>query len=289
VSGEERLLQSRSGRPRSPLTLRLLSAAILIPLALIVVALGGVLFTLFVVLAAALMGREWANICTGGRVDKIGYKAGYGLAALLAAVAALAVLWHPLAGLIMGVVGAATCAGYAWRTGIGAGAFWLGLGGLYLAAAVVATLWLRFAEPGGYAAFMWLLLLVWSTDTGAYALGRLIGGPAFAPRFSPNKTWAGVAGGIAAAVGAGMLAAEIGLKPEALGIGGGEPLWPYAVLFAVAAQSGDILESAAKRHFGVKDSGRLIPGHGGVLDRLDGFLLAVSVAALCALLHAGAS
>ncbi|MFP3944880.1 MAG: phosphatidate cytidylyltransferase [Alphaproteobacteria bacterium] len=281
MTREERFPRQRA--PRSPLTLRLISAAVLIPVALAVTALGGGVFALFVALAAAVMAREWVRICAG-RPAAAGEA---GLIAGVLAAAALAAFWHPLAALLAGAGGAAISAHGAAepaRDGRARG-FWLAFGGLYLSAAVTATLWLR-AEPGGYAAFMWLLLLVWSTDTGAYAFGRLIGGPAFVPRFSPSKTWAGVGGGILAAVAAGLLAAEIGLHPEALGPGRGEPLWPYAVLFALAAQTGDILESAAKRHFGVKDSGTLIPGHGGVLDRMDGYLLAVCVAALCALLHA---
>lgn len=268
---------------RSPLLLRLASAAILIPVALAVVALGDGIFAAFVGLAVLVMAREWVRICTGrpaGGLDAV-------LAAGLVAATALAALGFPAAALAAGATGAVLAAFLAAAdTGLSRGrAFWLGFGALYLAVAATATLWLR-AQPAGYAGFMWLLLLVWSTDTGAYAFGRLIGGPAFVPRFSPNKTWAGVAGGVVAAVAAGALAALIGLSPRALGPDAGAPLWPYAVLFALAAQAGDILESAAKRHFGVKDSGALIPGHGGALDRLDGFLLAVCVAALCALLHA---
>lgn len=275
----------RPGAPaaRSSLTRRLLSAAVLIPIALAVVAAGGMVFALFTGLAAAVMAWEWMRMCAGGRFEPGDAILGAGLLA----TAALAALGEPLLALLAGTAGAALAAVRAiWRRRRAEG-FWLALGGLYLAAAVTSTLWIR-GQPGGYAGFMWLLLLVWSTDTGAYAFGRLIGGPAFVPRFSPNKTWAGVGGGVIAAVAAGLLAAQIGFRPEALGIDRSVPLWPYAVLFALAVQAGDILESAAKRHFDVKDSSSLIPGHGGLLDRLDGFLLTVSVAALCTLLHADA-
>lgn len=284
--GEEPLAHAGGPPSRSVLTLRLISAGILIPVALAVVALGGIVFAVFVGLSALVMAWEWRRMCTGRRSSP----GDAALAIGLAATTALAAYGEPGAALTAGAGGALLSAVLVpRRSGRRAvlDGFWLAFGGLYLAVAVVATLWLRGAT-GGYAGFLWLLLLVWSTDAGAYAFGRLIGGPAFVPRFSPSKTWAGVAGGIVAAVAAGLAAAEIlGLWPLALGIDRAGPFWPYAVLFAIAVQTGDILESAAKRHFGVKDSSALIPGHGGLLDRMDGFLLAVSVAALCALLHAG--
>ncbi|WP_395832439.1 phosphatidate cytidylyltransferase, partial [Elstera sp.] len=112
---------------------------------------------------------------------------------------------------------------------------------------------------------LWLRGVVWATDTGAYFVGRMIGGPRLAPTISPNKTWAGLIGGMAAAGGIGAL---IGTS-----VGGSGPL--LALLgagLAVVAQTGDLAESALKRHAGVKDSGRMIPGHGGILDRVDGLM-----------------
>lgn len=283
MSIKERALEEGGPHSRNALLLRLVSAAILIPVALAVVALGGRVFAAFAGLVVLLMAWEWVRLSTGGplRAGDAGLGAGLAAAAVLAACgeAAGALLAGAAGAIVSGLLAARRA-----RRGRADG-FWLALGGTYITAALTASVWLR-GQPGGYDGFMWLLLLVWSTDTGAYACGRLIGGPAFAPRFSPNKTWAGVAGGVVAAVGAGWLAAEVGFRPAVLGVTG--PLWIWAVLFAAAVHSGDILESAAKRHFGIKDSSGLIPGHGGVLDRLDGFLLAVSVAALIALLHAGA-
>ena len=119
--------------------------------------------------------------------------------------------------------------------------------------------------------------MVWATDVGAYFAGRGIGGPRLAPRISPNKTWAGLAGGIAAAALVGMITAyAIGLPDRMM-------LVSFSALLSIIAQGGDLIESIVKRHFGVKDSGRLIPGHGGVLDRLDGLMTAAPAVAAAAL------
>lgn len=150
----------------------------------------------------------------------------------------------------------------------------LSLGLAYAGTAAIALLFLR-EQSHGFALALWALLVVWATDIGAFFAGRAIGGPKLAPGISPNKTWAGLAGGIAAAglVG-GTVAFVAGLPATALYIGG---------LLAVVAQGGDLLESWLKRRAGVKDSGRLLPGHGGMLDRVDGTLpVLILVAALIA-------
>jgi phosphatidate cytidylyltransferase len=130
----------------------------------------------------------------------------------------------------------------------------------------------------GLSVLVWLLIVVWTTDTAAYFAGRRIGGPRLAPRISPGKTWAGFAGGIVGATLASVLVA----------LALGSTRLPYAALLgallAVVAQIGDLGESAVKRLAGVKDTGSLIPGHGGVLDRVDSLLLAAPVLALFALL-----
>lgn len=140
-----------------------------------------------------------------------------------------------------------------------------GLGALLIVAACAAIYALR-AGAGGLEAVVWLVVLVTATDVGAYAAGRTIGGPKLAPRISPNKTWAGLLGGMAGAAAA----------TAALGLAGAAPIAAVgaAALLAAAAQTGDLAESWTKRRAGVKDSGRLIPGHGGLLDRLDGYLTA---------------
>jgi phosphatidate cytidylyltransferase len=155
---------------------------------------------------------------------------------------------------------------------------WLLLGVFYVSLPCLALLWIR-SLPGGLETLLWILALVWATDTAAYVAGRGIGGPRLAPRISPNKTWAGLAGGIVGAALIGFAAAVL-LRHASVVVGPRGGVWSVVALsgaLAVVEQAGDLVESAVKRHFGVKDSSNLIPGHGGVLDRVDG-LLAVSLA-----------
>jgi phosphatidate cytidylyltransferase len=145
----------------------------------------------------------------------------------------------------------------------------------------VGIVWLRsFAD--GLTLCLWVAALVWSVDIAAFAVGRTLGGPKLAPRISPNKTWSGLIGGVAAATLVGLLTGLI------IGAPG---LWARLALIsgalAIVEQIGDIAESYAKRQFGVKDSGGLIPGHGGVLDRLDGMLAVVAVLVIIILFKGG--
>lgn len=146
---------------------------------------------------------------------------------------------------------------------------------IYILLAATALLWLRADARVGRANVLFVLLAVWATDIGAYLIGRLAGGVPLAPSISPAKTWSGAVGGLACALGVGIGAAEISLGPvwRALAVAGS---------LSIAAQAGDLLESGVKRHLGVKDSSRLIPGHGGLLDRLDGLLAAAPIAGLLA-------
>jgi phosphatidate cytidylyltransferase len=123
---------------------------------------------------------------------------------------------------------------------------------------------------GGWPMILWLFVTVWATDSGAFVAGRGLGGPRLAPRLSPNKTWAGFAGGA-------VSAALVGWATSALAHAAAVPLVAASIGLAVAAQAGDLAESMAKRRFGVKDSGQIIPGHGGLLDRLDGMLAAAAL------------
>jgi len=148
----------------------------------------------------------------------------------------------------------------------------LGVG--YIGTAAIAILYLR-EQPLGFALALWTLASVWATDIGAYFAGRAIGGPKLAPTISPNKTWAGLIGGMIAAAIVGALIARFGHLPT-------RTIW-IAPLLAVVAQAGDLVESGMKRHVGVKDAGKILPGHGGLLDRIDGMLpVAILVAALVA-------
>jgi len=137
-------------------------------------------------------------------------------------------------------------------------------------------------DPGyGFLAIMFLFAVVWGTDTAAYFIGRAIGGARLVPRVSPNKTWSGAIAGVAAAVLAGVIVARAG------GVMGLPAVAALAALLSIVAQGGDLFESFLKRKFGAKDSGRLIPGHGGLMDRLDGFVAAGALAALIGVIRGG--
>ncbi len=258
---------------------RFLSAAVLLPLALGAVWLGGPFWASLVCLFAIAMAWEWSHICeTGdGRVTgRILGVAPAGLAVILAVGLASLLAAFDRYGAAIGVLGfgaiAAAAVAAVLRGGRGA---WHGLGVLYVGLPCVAIVWLRAQHDHGLATLLWLLALVMAVDTGAFAAGRLIGGARLAPRISPNKTWAGLGGGVVAAMLIGVIAAFW------LGLPGALPLVLVSAIMALVEQGGDLAESAFKRRFGVKDSSQLIPGHGGVLDRVDG-LLAVSLAVVMA-------
>ena len=146
--------------------------------------------------------------------------------------------------------------------------------------ALIASIAVRFDPVWGFTALMFVLLIVWVTDIGGYFAGRGIGGPKLWPRVSPKKTWAGAIGGFAAsvAVAAGF---------AAFGLGKTGPILLLGALLSIASQFGDLFESAVKRRFGVKDSSHIIPGHGGLLDRLDGCVAAIMLAAFFGFLRGG--
>jgi phosphatidate cytidylyltransferase len=154
---------------------------------------------------------------------------------------------------------------------------WRFVGALYIGIPCWALLSLRADPVAGRDTLFWLLAVVWAADTGAYTFGRLIGGPKLAPVISPNKTWAGLAGGIGMAAIVGVGAALLLDQAAVLTLAG------LSALIGAVSQGGDLVESWVKRHFGVKDTGSIIPGHGGLLDRVDGLLTAaVGVAILSA-------
>lgn len=155
------------------------------------------------------------------------------------------------------------------------------LGVLYVALPPIALVLLREDPQYGIAAIIWVMVAVWMADTLAYFAGRIIGGPKLAPRLSPKKTWAGLGGAMA---GSALAAVGVAL---ALGLPSVGILAALAAALAVVEQGGDLFKSAMKRHYGVKDSGRLIPGHGGVIDRVDGLVAVAMAAALIGALRAG--
>lgn len=160
-------------------------------------------------------------------------------------------------------------------------ALWIAGGVLYAGLLLAATLLLRADPAFGLTAILLVFAVVWSTDIAGYFVGRAIGGRKLAPHISPGKTWAGAIGGAVAAVLAA--AAVAALTPSAAVL----PLAALGLLLSIASQGGDLFESFIKRHFGAKDAGFLIPGHGGVMDRVDGFCAAVVLAALIGLMRGG--
>lgn len=208
-------------------------------------------------------------------MSEIGIRTVSGIVMILVALTAVVVGGYVFAILAAAV---ATAVFYEWtRLTKGWGAAWYVTGFLYAALAALALLWIRErADQGdGLRLVLWVFIVVWSVDIGAYFSGRAIGGPKLAPSISPGKTWAGFYGGVAAATllgGAWVL--YTGLHPVLLLL---------APLFAAAAQGGDLFESWMKRRAGVKDSGRWLPGHGGVFDRVDGLLPVAILTAIAAI------
>ena len=159
--------------------------------------------------------------------------------------------------------------------------FWPVTGLAYLGVAVVALVWLR--DYGGFPLMLWVLLIIWASDTGAYLVGSRVGGPKLAPRLSPNKTWSGLIGGC---VTAGLVSAVFAYFASGPATAFGYPFAQFLVGFVLAgwSQVGDIVESTIKRRFNVKDSGNIIPGHGGVLDRIDSLVFTAPLVALSIIL-----
>jgi len=232
--------------------------------------LGGMFFQSVVALCAAVLVWEWLSLC---RAPRPGAAAAVLVAVVLGAVVCAAVAaWAWALGL---VAGGAIAAAFVARLERLPHPLWVGAGTLYIGLPALALIWLRDDPAHGLPTLLWLLASVVATDIGGYVVGKTVGGPRLAPVISPRKTWAGVAGGLAFAAAVGAV--------SALSIGS-RAVWSLAaasVGVSVVAQCGDLLESAFKRHFGVKDTSAIIPGHGGLFDRVDGLIAAaVGMAAL---------
>ncbi|HEV2747478.1 MAG TPA: phosphatidate cytidylyltransferase [Allosphingosinicella sp.] len=264
--------------PAADLTTRFAMGVVLVAVALVAVYLGGWPFRILVFCAAAVMLLEWADMHRLPRVW-----AYVGIIMLAGNLLFLIENIYPAADMepeIDAATFAPAWAGFGWTIlpavllGLVARRATMAGGYLYIAIPAFALLVLNWAR---FDLVLWILLVTWATDIFAYFAGRSIGGPKLAPRISPNKTWAGLVGGIAGAAAVGALAAWY--------FGLGSPFLQVGAVMAVVAQAGDLYESWLKRRAGVKDSGTILPGHGGALDRLDG-LLPVTVATY-ALLVAG--
>jgi phosphatidate cytidylyltransferase len=252
------------------LVMRVAAAAVLAPLAIAIAYAGGWLWLGFVTLAAIGLYVEWLTI-VGARTPPV---MAVGIIALFGAA-----VWFGLGRI--GVTCAFVALGVIVAALLSPHRGWAALGGCYAFAALISSVAVRLDPVWGFTALMFVLLVVWVTDIGGYFAGRGIGGPKLWPRVSPKKTWAGAIGGFAASlmVGAGF---------AAFGLGKALPMLLLGAVLSIASQLGDLFESAVKRRFGVKDSSHIIPGHGGLLDRLDGFVAAVVLAAIFGFLRGGA-
>lgn len=256
---------------KSDLVPRVLSALVLVPAALAALYFGGTIWAALVALCAIGLCVEWANmVCdaSDGRALHLVLSV-----SVLGALAA-AYFFDPIFALVMGVAIAFPFMLWGVAT-FERSRFWIGFGVFYLTIASVALYWLRVQTvPDGFVLVLFLLVSVWASDIGAYFVGRSVGGPKIFPSISPNKTWSGSLGGIAVA---GLCAAAF--KPAFHLNGSYVGLIVVGVGLSAVSQVGDAFESALKRKFEIKDSGTIIPGHGGVLDRLDALLLAAPVMA----------
>ncbi|ADM08569.1 phosphatidate cytidylyltransferase [Parvularcula bermudensis HTCC2503] len=250
---------------------RIVTAGLLVPLALGIVWWGGPAFSALIAFMLIILIFEWARI-----VDRAEFSRGFYTLSLtaFATVFFAAGGAYGLASLIA-IFGGGIATLLERRRK--AAVSWPLIGAIYLLLPAVAVLFIR--HDGGLAAAVLLFVVVWATDSGAYLVGTFLGGPKFWPALSPNKTWAGVLGGLMAGSGTALLLGQVLSLPPLIA-----PLWLVAAGLSLATLIGDLLESALKRAYDIKDTGGAFPGHGGVLDRLDGFIFAAVILAFLLLI-----
>ena len=259
----------------SNLRQRATSAILLAPLALVAVGIGKWALLVVLAAAAAVLANEW----TAMSCRRSSLKVALAITVTVVAALCLGYLGHYRIAWLVVVLSSLLCAlvarGVAERPSDAA------FGAIYIGIPSIALSWLRASQYG----LEWTILLLavtWSADIAAFVVGNLFKGPKLWPRFSPNKTWSGFVGGLAAAMIASVVVAAIAHRHIELSL-------PAAALMGLvgglATMGGDLLESVLKRRFGVKDSGDLIPGHGGLLDRVDGLMVAILAVAAARLIH----
>jgi phosphatidate cytidylyltransferase len=272
VAGADHPLRAGALRG-SELALRVCSALVLVPLAIGTAYLGGWPFALFWGAAAIGVLWEWSSLVA--RHEQFSALLAGGASLALAVV--LVATGHVLPALIvvaMGALGAASLTLAERRT-------WVAGGIAYAGVLAIGPIILRSDGEQGFLAVLFLFAIVWTTDIGAYFVGRALGGPKLLPRVSPNKTWAGAIGGLLASVVVAVVVAKMAALTSLFALA------MLAVVLSVLAQAGDLFESFLKRRFDAKDSSHLIPGHGGLMDRLDGFVTASVAAVIIGLARGG--
>ena len=267
------MAQPPPDRKPGNLRLRLLSALVFAPPIFATIYVGSPWFDIVVVIAGLLMAWEWARICCEGEFVLSGWL----LAAGVAGAAAATIAGAPRNAILLVAIAATVLLAVSRFERREAG-YMLTLGTIMVGVLTVSFLWIRDFPESGRELMVWLVLAVWFTDTGGYFFGRAIGGAKLASRVRPNKNWAGLGGGILlATIWSGFWLTAVGEESILLIVAAG-------ISVAVLAQLGDLSVSAVKRRYGVKDASGLIPGHGGVLDRLDGMLLTAPALAFVLLL-----
>jgi phosphatidate cytidylyltransferase len=260
-----------TGQASRNLLMRVVAALVLAPLAIAVAYAGSWWWIVPVTLLAIGLFVEWLTVVGSAREKRV---IAAGVVALTVAGLCLGFARVELALVALGLGAAATALLSSRQRG------WTSGGFLYAGAAQMASVVVRLDSATGFVALVFVMLIVWVTDIGGYFAGRSIGGAKLWPRVSPNKTWAGAIGGFGASL-------VMALGFAALDLGQAWPLLMLAAVLSVVAQLGDLFESAVKRRFGVKDSSHIIPGHGGLMDRLDGFVAAIVLASIFGLLRGG--
>ena len=250
------------------LGVRIASAAVLAAIVLVALWAGSLPFAILVAIIGVVVAWEWGRIVRSADIDAIM------VIQAVAIITAVLLAARGLAGL--GLIAVLVAAIISTFLAFGERGHMAALGALYAGLPALALVWLRGADTAGLLAVLFLMLAVWSADTGAYFAGRLIGGPKLMPRVSPNKTWSGLLGAIVAAGLLGIIFAMVNdLHVGRLAFGG--------MVLGLVGQAGDLVESALKRTFDVTDASALIPGHGGFMDRIDGLSADVLAATVFAM------
>jgi len=265
--------QTPPGAGRSDLLVRVVSALLLAPLAILSAYIGDWPFGLFWTVAAVGVWLEW-NALVAESDNRLIFVLGAATLALALVIAEQGMARIPILIIVLGAMGVGVFAGAARRA-------WTAAGVIYAGAVLLGPLILRRDPEYGFVAMVFLFAIVWSTDVLGYFVGRAFGGPKLAPAISPKKTWSGAIGGSVSAMISGVAVAVVA------GLDNLPAVALVALFLSVMAQLGDLGESAIKRKFKVKDASHLIPGHGGLMDRLDGFLAAAFIGAIFGMLRAG--
>jgi phosphatidate cytidylyltransferase len=258
---------------RSNLALRVLSALVMAPLAIVAAYIGEWPFGVFWTIAAIGVWWEWnALVCEAD--NRLLFILGAASLVLAFAITEVGGVRTPMLILALGALGAGVFAQAERR-------IWVAGGLIYAGAVVMGPIVVRRDPELGFTALIFIFAIVWATDIVGYFVGRALGGPKLAPAISPKKTWSGALGGTAAAIVIGLGVATFA------GLGNMFAIANVALALSVISQAGDLFESAIKRCFNAKDASQLIPGHGGLMDRLDGFIAAAAAAAIFGTLRGG--